>query len=646
MAATTPESVAAALVASLVGLRAAVGEVRLPLDLPGTERERVERAQVLDQLDDYLLPRVRSNGAPLLVVVGGSTGAGKSTLVNSLLGEVLSASGVLRPTTRAPVLVHHPLDVDWFRGDRILPGLARVTGADVADVVMGGSGDGALRLVASAAVPPGMALLDAPDIDSVVRENRRLATQLLGAADLWLFVTTAARYADAVPWDLLATAARRHAEIALVLDRVDPGTEGPVGAHLAVMLVEHGLPDTPVLVVAEAALVDGLLPAPVVASVADWLTALGGDALARAAAIARTRDGAIADLLVTSASLAAAADAQKAADTRLRAAVEAAYDDAFAAVLRATSDGTMLRGEVLARWQDVVGTGEFFRAMESRVGWARDRIAAAVRGRRPPEPELAAAIGHGLEAVILDAAGEAADRADGAWRTDPAGLRLLAGPSPVSGSAELRAQIAGEIRAWQSDVLALVGEEGAGKRATARVLSFGVNGLGAALMVVVFASTGGLTGAEIGIAGGSALLAQRLLEAVFGDDAVRQLTRSASDRLAVRVRDILAGQSRRFTVALDALETEQASGDALRSAADTVGVAAQQARAVEAELGGASRVRAGSAGVGAGAGAGALRGAGAGAGADARGADRGAAGRESGDARPWWQRLLRGPGSS
>ncbi|WP_165372707.1 ABC transporter [Pengzhenrongella frigida] len=649
--AASAEQAAAALVASLVGLRAAAGEVRAPLDLPDAERVRTERAEVLDQLDDYLLPRVRAIGAPLLVVVGGSTGAGKSTLVNSLLGEVVSAAGVLRPTTRAPVLVHHPLDADWFRGDRVLPGLARVTGPDAS-----AGGAGALRLVASAAVPSGMALLDAPDIDSVVRENRRLAAQLLGAADLWLFVTTAARYADAVPWDLLLTAARRRTEIALVLDRVDPGTEGPVGTHLAQMLAEHGLARAPVLLVAEAPVTDGLLPASVVAPVADWLTALGGDAVARAAAIARTRDGAIADLLVRSAVLADAADAQRAADGRLRAMVTAGYDDALATVLRATSDGTMLRGEVLARWQDVVGTGEFFRAMESRVGRARDRLVAAMRGRRPPEPELAAAIGHGLEAVVLDAAGEAADRAETAWRADPAGAGLLAGPQPPSGSADLRTQVAAEIRAWQSDVLALVGEEGAGKRATARVLSFGVNGLGAALMVVVFASTGGLTGAEIGIAGGSALLAQRLLEAVFGDDAVRQLTRTAADRLTVRVRDVLDGQARRFTVQLDVLGTAQASGEALRAAADRVAGAARDAAAAAAsataDLGGGPSAEPGEPvvlrgtgavrGAGAlrgttglrGAGAGGLRGAGLAAPDDARGAL---------PARPWWRRRPRGP---
>ena len=64
----------------------------------------------------------------MLAVVGGSTGAGKSTLVNSLVGDDVSRTGVLRPTTRSPVLVHHPDAAHWFADDRILPTMARVSG--------------------------------------------------------------------------------------------------------------------------------------------------------------------------------------------------------------------------------------------------------------------------------------------------------------------------------------------------------------------------------------------------------------------------------------------------------------------------------------------------------------------------------------
>ncbi|WP_298460537.1 dynamin family protein [uncultured Cellulomonas sp.] len=566
---TVADRSSAELLAALVGLRGAVAEVRLPLDVAGAEEQRDARTQVLDQLDDYLLPRLRAAAAPLLVVVGGSTGAGKSTLVNSLLGAPVSRSGVLRPTTRSPVLVHHPLDAQWFRGDRILPGMARLTG-DAAD---GGSAR-ALRLAASDALPPGLALLDAPDIDSVVAENRRIAAQLLGAADVWLFVTTAARYADAVPWDLLQDAARRHAQVALVLDRVDPGAREAVATHLASMLAEHDLGDSPVLVVPESPLEDGMLPAHTVTPVADWLTALGGDEATRQAAIARTRDGATADLVERAGALATAADEQRAADAHLRRVVTDAHEDAARTVRQATSDGTMLRGEVLARWQDVVGTGEFLRAVEQRVGRMRDKLTAVVRGRSTAEPELAQAIGHGLEAVIQDAAEGAAERSYTAWRADPAGAALLDGLELARGGSDLRARIAEQIRGWQSDVLSLVAEEGADKRSTARALSLGVNGLGAALMVAVFASTGGLTGAEVGIAGGSALLAQRLLEAVFGDDAVRQLTKVAHQRLDQRVGDVLAAQAQRFTVQLDALGAGQPGGTALRDAVTRVRTAA------------------------------------------------------------------------
>ena len=127
------------------------------------------------------------------------TGAGKSTLVNSLVGIRVSAAGVLRPTTRSAVLAYNPTDALWFEDERILPGLRRTTGD-------GANDPAALRLAPSDRIPAGLALLDAPDIDSVVTSNRDLATQLLAAADMWLFVTTAARYADAVPWEFLRAA--------------------------------------------------------------------------------------------------------------------------------------------------------------------------------------------------------------------------------------------------------------------------------------------------------------------------------------------------------------------------------------------------------------------------------------------------------
>src|SRR3954451_996287 len=103
----------ARLLAALRSLRRGVDATAYPLELSDVEHARRERAELLAQLDDYILPRAAALDAPLLAVVGGSTGAGKSTLVNSLVGEAVTKSGVLRPTTRASTLIHNPADAKW-----------------------------------------------------------------------------------------------------------------------------------------------------------------------------------------------------------------------------------------------------------------------------------------------------------------------------------------------------------------------------------------------------------------------------------------------------------------------------------------------------------------------------------------------------
>lgn len=113
---------------AVTALRDVLDATELPLDLPESAEGKAEREALLRQLDDYVLPRLDSLEAPLLAVVGGSTGAGKSTLVNSIIGAEVSQSGVLRPTTTIPVLIHHPADAHWFANQRVLPKLSRVTG--------------------------------------------------------------------------------------------------------------------------------------------------------------------------------------------------------------------------------------------------------------------------------------------------------------------------------------------------------------------------------------------------------------------------------------------------------------------------------------------------------------------------------------
>ncbi|MBB6626761.1 dynamin family protein [Nocardioides sp. KIGAM211] len=553
------------MLTALVRLRGSLQEARLPLDIPGVEEQRTARQEMVDQLEDYVIPRLMTIDAPLLTVVGGSTGAGKSTLVNSVVGHRVTEPGVLRPTTRSPVLVHHPDDAEWFGQDRLLPDLERVSHAT--------TDPEALQLVPSTTLPPGLAILDAPDIDSVEERNRTLAAQLLAAADLWLFVTSAARYADQVPWGFLRQAAERSTAVAIVLDRTPADAVQTVATHLARMLASRGLKDSPLFTVNEVPVSeDGLLPAEEVADIRGWLESLAEDSDARGAVVKQTLDGAIRTLTRRTHGVADAAAEQLVVARSLREDADKAYDTAIAAISLASADGTLLRGEVLARWQEFVGTGELLKSLENRVGWLRDRIVNTVKGKPQQAERVTVAVESGLETLILEHAEAAAERAEASWLSVAPGKALLADAGEDLGRAsrDLRRKAERAVRDWQQDVLEMVRTEGADKRGTARFLAYGVNGLSVALMVVVFASTAGLTGAEVGIAGGSAVLGQKLLEAVFGDQAVRTLAERSRKALEIRVGDLMEAERARYVDLLATLDLAPTTPELLRAASRRV----------------------------------------------------------------------------
>jgi hypothetical protein len=133
-------------------------------------------------------------------------------------------------------------------------------------------------------------------------------------------------------------------------------------------------------------------------------------------------------------------------------------------------------------------------------------------------------------------------------------------------SPELLTRTRDEVRAWQGQVFELVSQEAAGKRTTARVASLGVNGAGLVVMLAVFAHTGGLTGAEVAVAGGTSAAAQRILEALLGDQAVRTLAARAREMLLGRTRALLDGEAERFRALLAPAAPPADAGARLREA--------------------------------------------------------------------------------
>jgi GTPase SAR1 family protein len=546
---------------------------------------------MIEQLDDYVLPRFASLDAPLLAVVGGSTGAGKSTLVNSLIGRPVTRAGAIRPTTRQPILLHNPADGSWFEGSRILPNLARVRGhvvdplstplpATKAGVDPDASAIGSLTLLSEPNVPQGVALLDAPDIDSMSDDNRKLANQLLSAADLWIFVTTANRYADAVPWGLLKNAAARDITLAVVLDRVPANVAEEIQTDLQGLLRREGLADAKLFVVAESELDElKMLPQGATDEISAWLADLARDAQSRAEVARRTLDGVLNQLAGRLDTLAEGLTEQESTHERLAGVSRENYAQAVDDVLRSTQDGQLLQGEVLARWQDFIGTGEFFRSLESGIGRLRDRIGAMLTGKPAPAVQVETEIESGLHAVVVDAAAHAAERTDSAFRQEPAGRVLVEGKDLSSTSRDFSERASEQIRGWQNDILDLIRSEGEDKRRTARLASVGVNVVGVALMLIVFSTTAGLTGAEIGIAGGTAVVSQKLLESIFGEEAVRRLAKKARENLRTRMTTLMESENQRFLSLLPASAATDAesmtSVQAHRYARDLRAVAAE-----------------------------------------------------------------------
>jgi hypothetical protein len=446
------------LEAALLNLRKRIAAIPLVFQIAGAAEAKAERGKLLSQIDDYLLPRVRRSAAPVLVALVGSTGAGKSTLVNSIVGAHVSATGVRRPTTNSPVLACHPDEIDWFAENNFLPTLPRVRQEGLARP----GRDGLLVLAASEGMPRGIALLDTPDIDSVVQAHHEFALQFLDASDLWLFMTSASRYADGPVWEILQLARERKASLGVVLSRIPQAYRTELVDHFNAMLNANWIAAENRFVIQETPLINGMLPADAYQPVRDWLADTAARADRRVAVLSQTMSGVLDTFKTRVPAIAAHVEAQVVLRAELRRAAETAYENAFAEASTGLKDGTLLRGEVLARWEDCVVGGELRPRRGTKAAKAGNR--KGKRARRGPARTAAlnSALRSAVESYIVSVADRAAEAVEGTWRADPAGAALL---------ADAAAQRARDVRAKQvfESVFGPAGQSGGGDLADADI---------------------------------------------------------------------------------------------------------------------------------------------------------------------------------
>ena len=518
---------------------------------------------------EYLLPRLSDLEAPLLAVVIGSTGSGKSTLVNSLAQQRVSDPGPLRPTTRVPVVWTHP-DHAYRYQDGFLAGYG--TAVDAAH---------RLRIITSDHdLLQGVTVLDAPDFDSVVEGHREMVEDLLAVADLTVFVTSAQRYADAVPWEFLERARRRRLPILFVVNRLPAeGADEVVDDYLERLsnrkIISQVEASTILRIAEQATLAEhGGLPPESVTSLLATLEGMSDPDRRRRVVIAATK-GSVRDAVERTTELAIEIENEVHQVESLRLAARRAYQTQAAEIAESLRGGTLIRGEVLRRWQEFLGTGELLKVLTEGAGRVR-RWATRVFGGTRTVEEINDEAGDEIVAAVVRRADLAAGATAAAWELDEAGKMLLG-----SSGRELwchdpetpeRARMA--IEDWIAELGELIAEQGEGKRRWAQVASLGVNASAVVVLLAVFAQTGGITGAEFGVAAGAAAAQQKILEHVFGSAAARSIIEEARGRLVAALAEVLAHDERRFADITDTLSADPGAADAMRLAAQEVRVGA------------------------------------------------------------------------
>ena len=504
----------------------------LELDVPGSKEARALRLQVATQLRARVLPRLREVDRPVVVVFAGSTGVGKSTLVNSIVGAEISEAGAVRPTTRNPVLARNGAQRLGLRANPVLR-LAQD--------------------VAHPAVPAGVAFFDSPDMDSADHADQDLAARAIEAADVWVFVTTPNRYGDGIPWAVLQLARQRGVTVAVVLNRVGAGVAAEVQEELQDRLAASGLADAPLFTIPDLGPHEGPLPSERVAELAGWLGELAGRARGRSV-VARTVRAGWPTLRADLDRVAVALDVQAAELRELRHRAERLVSSQADLVSADLVRGCAAVGGPTARWRMQSAAGGPLAGLGAKRVMIRTRGRAA-RARASAAVSLRADVVAAASSLLVEAASRTGRGVRSAWIARGRAGLPLAMAVDASAAARLRSERARvALEEWTKGVERAVGGWNL-SGAQSRIL----DAHGWASLVCA---------AAVGVGG-----AARSVDAALGE-AGKSAREAAQQDLVARAAELVQAEASAFLEALAASGVESRPAESLRATARELEVVA------------------------------------------------------------------------
>lgn len=505
-----------------------------------------------------LIARLERRDEPLLLVLAGGTGAGKSTLANTLAGSRVAATSARRPTTTVPTVIGRPADLDVVLGRGVLAAEADRSG---------------LRSAPLETVPAGLVIVDAPDVDSIETANRTVAERLLEVADVWVWLTTARTYADEAGMAYLRLAAELDVSTWVVLSQATDAEAEEIVPDLQEKLAAAGHRDVAVLRLPSAQVAEERLGEAEAAPVLERIRGLA-PAEARAEHRWRTVCGAVRYLPGEVDELLEAAETERAAARQLAASVDAAYAGLAERLLAELQQGQPLRREVLQRWTELVGRGWLQRRLQAAAGYLSLRrwirwIPGPGGGERVEEQarqDAEAGIAETLHAVLDHAAAEA----ETAWQQDPAGRVIFQRhrrPRAAGRVAQPEAARA-LVREWEQQVAEHVATIGQAKLSRARRATAGVNATFTSAVLVLFTLSGGLTTGEVALTAAGSTTTHTVLARILGERNVHQLIREIRDDLASRVERLAEAEAEAYHALLTAAAPEPERLEAIQARRD------------------------------------------------------------------------------